>query len=50
MEVPQEEPLKLELQDFVQAVRSKQAPRVTGHDGRRALELAQRITDCIKGG
>ena len=44
MEVPQEEPLKLELQDFVQAVRSKQAPRVTGHDGRRALELAQRIT------
>jgi predicted dehydrogenase len=50
MEVPQEEPLKLELQDFVQAVRSKQAPRVTGHDGRRALELAQRITDCIKAG
>ena len=48
MDVPQEEPLKLELQDFVQAVRSKQAPRVTGHDGRRALELAQRITDCIK--
>jgi predicted dehydrogenase len=48
MEVPQEEPLKLELQDFVQAVRSKQAPRVTGRDGRRALELAQRITDCIK--
>ena len=50
MAVPQEEPLKLELQDFVQAVRSRQAPRVTGRDGRRALELAQRITDCIKGG
>jgi predicted dehydrogenase len=40
-----EEPLKRELADFVDAVVSKREPLVTGEQGRRALELAQRITD-----
>ena len=40
-----EEPLKRELADFVDAVRVARAPLVTGDDGRRALELAQQITD-----
>jgi predicted dehydrogenase len=46
-EVPvvNEEPLKRELADFVDAIVSKRAPLVDGHQGRRALELAQRITD-----
>lgn len=48
MDVAREEPLKLELQDFVRAVRTRTAPRVTGPDGRRALELAQRITDSMQ--
>jgi predicted dehydrogenase len=43
--VTNEEPLKRELADFVDAVVSKRAPLVDGHQGRRALELAQRITD-----
>jgi predicted dehydrogenase len=43
--VGNEEPLKRELQDFVDAVRGRRAPVVTGEQGRRALELAQRITD-----
>jgi predicted dehydrogenase len=47
VDVPREEPLKLELQDFTDAVRTRRAPRVPGHDGRRALELAQRITAVI---
>jgi predicted dehydrogenase len=45
LEVAQEEPLKLELADFVAAVREKRAPGVTGADGLRAITLAQRITD-----
>jgi len=43
--VANEEPLKRELADFVDAVVSKRTPLVDGHQGRRALELAQRITD-----
>jgi predicted dehydrogenase len=43
--VPNEEPLKRELEDFVQAVATRQPPLVTGEQGRRALALAQQITD-----
>ncbi|HMD36436.1 MAG TPA: Gfo/Idh/MocA family oxidoreductase [Vicinamibacterales bacterium] len=43
--VTNEEPLKRELEDFVEAVVSKRAPRVDGAQGRRALALAQQITD-----
>jgi len=43
--VPNEEPLKRELADFVDAVVSRRAPLVTGRDGRRALALAAAITD-----
>jgi predicted dehydrogenase len=45
VDVPNEEPLKRELEDFVAAVVSGRAPAVDGRQGRRALELAQRITD-----
>jgi predicted dehydrogenase len=45
VEVVNEEPLKRELADFVDAVREHRAPGVTGEDGLRALALAQRITD-----
>jgi predicted dehydrogenase len=44
MPVTNVEPLKLELADFIDAIRSKRAPRVDGVQGRRALELATRIT------
>lgn len=47
LEIAKDEPLKLELADFAQAVRQRTTPRVTGADGRRALALAQRITDVI---
>ncbi|OLC48473.1 MAG: hypothetical protein AUH43_09445 [Acidobacteria bacterium 13_1_40CM_65_14] len=43
--VVNEEPLARELADFADAVVSKRAPAVTGADGRRALALAQQITD-----
>jgi len=39
------EPLRNELQDFVDAVRSGRAPLVSGEDGRRAVALAAAITE-----
>jgi predicted dehydrogenase len=45
VEVVQEEPLKRELVDFIDAVRTGRAPTVSGQDGRRALELATRIVE-----
>ena len=45
MAVVVEEPLKLELADFVDAIASRRLPRVTGEAGRRALALAQEIAD-----
>jgi predicted dehydrogenase len=47
MPVTSAEPLRRELEDFVDAVRRRRAPAVTGHDGRRALALAQQITDAM---
>lgn len=47
LKVAREEPLKRELADFVAAARERRAPGVTGEDGRRALVLAQRITDAM---
>lgn len=46
-EVPtaNQEPLGLELADFVAAVSTGRPPRVTGVDGRRALALAQSIVE-----
>jgi predicted dehydrogenase len=43
--VVNEEPLKRELTDFVEAITAGRPPTVTGEDGRRALALAQQITD-----
>jgi predicted dehydrogenase len=45
--VANEEPLKRELADFVDAVRRKRAPHVPGGEGRRALALAQQIVDTM---
>ena len=50
IEVVTEEPLKLELIDFAEAVVAKRAPRVTGEAGRRALAVAQAITDKMGAG
>src|SRR5438094_7996656 len=43
VDVTNEEPLKRELADFVDAIVSRRAPVVTGQDGRRALALAEAI-------
>ncbi|MCC7123348.1 MAG: Gfo/Idh/MocA family oxidoreductase [Acidobacteria bacterium] len=43
LDVQRDEPLKRELMDFVQAVRERRAPGVTGEQGRAALVLATEI-------
>jgi predicted dehydrogenase len=43
--VVNEEPLTRELADFLSAVATGRAPGVPGTEGRRALALAQQITD-----
>jgi len=50
IEVPDSEPLRNELQDFVDAVRFGRAPLVGGCDGRRAVALAAEITACMAAG
>jgi predicted dehydrogenase len=47
VEVANEEPLRRELADFVDAVRTGRKPGVTGRDGRIALELATRVADTM---
>jgi len=42
-----EEPLRGELRHFIEAVQTRRAPRVDGAAGRRALELADRVTAGI---
>jgi predicted dehydrogenase len=45
--VTSEEPLKREIADFVEAVKSRRRPRVAGEEGRRALDVAERIAKKI---
>lgn len=47
LEPPGGEPLRLELESFVNSVRTRSAPLVCGEDGYRALELAIQINEAI---
>jgi predicted dehydrogenase len=48
LQVPGDEPLQAELEDFVAAVREQRAPAVTGEQGRAALALAVRIVELMR--
>ena len=43
-----QEPLKLELEAFIQAVQTQARPRVSGEDGLAALQLAEQISEAIQ--
>lgn len=45
LEVVRDEPLRRELEDFVEAVRTGRPPQVTGEQGRAALALAAEIVE-----
>ena len=44
---PKSDPLESELKDFVEAVRTRRAPRVSGADGRRALACALAVRQRV---
>lgn len=46
--IEREEPLKLEIMDFISCVRDKMKPKVGGREGASALEVAIRITEAIR--
>ena len=41
------EPVRAELENFLQAVRTRGTPEVTGEDGLTAVDIASQITKCI---
>jgi predicted dehydrogenase len=45
--VKKKEPLKRELKSFIECVRAGKRPKVSGVEGRRALQVALEITDKI---
>ena len=45
--IERDEPLKLELQHFIDSVRLRRDPLVTGEAGKQALEIAMEITEQI---
>jgi len=45
---PTVEPLRAEIESFLHAVRTGEAPAVTGEDGVAALELAERIVESLR--
>jgi predicted dehydrogenase len=46
--IARDEPLRLELVDFIDAIRTKRSPTVDGEAGRKALELATRVARAIE--
>lgn len=46
--IAKDEPLKLELQHFVECVRQRQTPRVSGASAKQALDLAFEITRQVQ--
>jgi len=46
-DLPHAEPLSVEIIDFLEAIRTRNAPRVTGQAGRNALALALQINEEI---
>jgi predicted dehydrogenase len=46
--IEKEEPLKLELQHFIECVRAKQTPLVSGQSAKQTLDLAFEITRQIQ--
>ncbi len=47
LQLEEDEPLRAELADFVAALRARRAPRVSGADGLRAVEAAQRVLAAL---
>jgi predicted dehydrogenase len=49
VDVINREPLKEEIADFIDCVKTRRRPKVSGIEGREALKVAMRISEMIKG-
>ena len=47
IKIRKKDPLKVELKSFIDCVRNKKKPVISGHEGRQALEVALAILDKI---
>jgi predicted dehydrogenase len=47
--IPDANPLADEQREFLAAIRGERKVRVSGHDGRRALDIAERVLTSIAG-
>jgi UDP-N-acetylglucosamine 3-dehydrogenase len=47
--VKKQEPLKLELEDFVESIKKDRQPLVTGDDGLQVLKIAARVMEAMEG-
>lgn len=48
LETKPTEPLRAEIEAFIESVRARRAPLVGGPEGRAALALAERVMNCIE--
>ncbi len=48
LETQPAEPLRAEIEAFIESVRTRQPPLVGGSEGRQALALAAQVMDCIE--
>jgi len=48
IELPKTEPLRAEIESFVQTVKSRGRSAVSGEEGKRALELGQQVVEKIR--
>jgi len=48
LDVKRDEPLRVELADFVEAVRDRREPGVSGRAGRDALALATKVAEAME--
>ncbi len=48
LDIERKDVLFEEIKSFIECSREKKPPLVTGHDGRRALQVAQRIQESVK--
>jgi len=47
VDVPQQDPLEMEMRAFVSSVMTRQVPAVSGNEGRKSLDVALKISDQI---
>jgi predicted dehydrogenase len=48
LEINDVEPLRAEIEDFIDSIIKDETPPVTAHDGRRALNLALKVLESIE--